>query len=289
MSGRDYCIITPVRNEADYLPKTIESVVRQSITPVEWIIVNDGSRDETESIALEASRSYPWVKVVSKPDRGCRRAGIGVMEAFYTGFNRVKRRDVSYFVKLDGDLQFQEDYFERCFEQFEAEPKLGIGGGAVYSIVKGVLVREPHPEFHVRGATKIYRLACWEAIGGLLQNTGWDTLDEVKANMLGWSTRTFSKLHIFQLRATGASVGVWADMTKNGRANYIVGYHPLFMLAKSCGRLFRKPYGISGFALFWGYAEAMFRGEKRIEDMRVIRYLRRQQLRRLVLLKSIWR
>ena len=128
----------------------------------------------------------------------------------------------------------------------------GIGGGTICIETGERRCRSAKgdPAFHVRGATKIYRRTCWDAIGGLLRETGWDTLDEINANMLGWHTFTFDDLRLIHHRETGRADGSWKNWVKNGRANYVVGYHPLFMLAKCAKRVVERPYvvGVAGFA-----------------------------------------
>src|SRR5262249_30682306 len=156
---------------------------------------------------------------------------------------------------------FEHDYFECCFAHFDSDPKLGIGGGTICGDINGTLVEESpgDPRFHVRGATKIYRRACWDAIGELAKAPGWDTLDEVKANMLGWKTYTFPELKLKHFRFTGNADGTWKNWVKNGRANYVTGYHPLFMLLKCAKRLLKKPYGIASFGLLSGFCGAYLR------------------------------
>src|SRR5262249_52107839 len=129
---------------------------------------------------------------------------------------------------------------------------------------------------------------CWKAINGLTKAPGWDTLDEVKANMLGWKTRTFHDLKLVHHRPTGAAYGQWQDWAKAGLANYIVGYHPLFMLFKCVRRTADKPYGIAALALFWGYVCGYLKRIPQIDDHDVIQYFRRQQLNRIMGRRSLW-
>jgi glycosyltransferase involved in cell wall biosynthesis len=284
-----YIIITPVRNEEEYIEKTIVSVARQTIKPAEWVIVNDGSTDNTGKIIDEFSRQYPWIHTVHRENRGFRKAGGGVMEAFYDGYNSIQSREFDFIVKLDGDLSFGEDYFEKCFREFDKDSKLGIGGGMVVHEIREKLELEEAPLFHVRGATKIYRKACWEAIGELIKAPGWDTLDEVKANMLGWKTRSFPEIILIHHRFTGQADGPWRNWVKNGTANYISGYHPLFMSFKCLKRIFQKPYVIGSIGLFYGFIEGYMKKIPQINDKKLIAYLRKQQLKRLLYKDSIWK
>ena len=148
---------------------------------------------------------------------------------------------------------------------------------------------EKCPAFHVRGATKIYRRACWDIMGGLLVAPGWDTLDEVKAQMHGWGTRTFDDLALMHHRYTGSADGTWGGLVKNGRANYICGYHPLFMTAKCAVRLFRSPYVVGSLALGYGFLSGYWKNIPQIEERDVIQYLRAQQMGRLTGRETIWR
>ena len=283
-----YVIVTPVRDESAYLAKTIASVTAQTIVPGRWVIVNDGSRDDTGAIAEEAERSFPFIRVVHRADRGFRKAGGGVMEAFYDGLAAVELYDWEFLVKLDGDLSFSPDYFEACFARFAADSTLGIGGGLVNHDIPGVR-EDKNPDFHVRGATKIYKRECWAAMGGIPSTTGWDTLDEVKANMLGWKTQTFKDLAMHHYRYTGAADGNWKNLVKNGRANYIAGYHPLYMAAKCLRRITERPYGVGTLGLVVGFMSGYVQKIPRISDNRLIEYLRGQQLNRLLGRATIWK
>jgi len=283
-----YVIVTPARDEAAHLTYTIESVARQTVRPVEWVIVNDGSTDGTAGIIDECVAKYPWIRAVHRCNRGFRKSGGGVVEAFNEGLGAIQSKDWDFIVKLDGDLAFEPDYFERCFRRFVEEPRLGVGGGVICYLENGAKRFEDGPTFHVRGATKIYRKACWEAIGGFWPAPGWDTLDEVKANMLGWRTRNFAELHLVHHRLTGSADGRWGGWVKNGRANYISGYHPLFMMAKCARRLGNRRTLIDGVALMYGFVSGYLKRIPQVDDPGLIAYLRREQLSRIFGRQTIW-
>jgi len=285
-----YVIISPVRNEAAHLPGTIESLASQTITPAQWIVVDDGSTDETPSILREAAGRHPWITIVTRGDRGSRKPGTGVIEAFYDGFAKLAVPSWDFLVKLDGDVSFDAAYFESCFAEFSKDTKLGIGGGTVCNLRNGELVRESSvdPAFHVRGATKIYKRACWDGIGELIRAPGWDTLDELKANMLGWKTLTFPGIKLTHHKPAGSKDGNWVNWVKNGRANYIVGYHPAFMFLKSISRMPRKPYAIGGIGLLVGFFGGYLKREPQISDRDLIKFLRKEQVKRMFLQPSLW-
>jgi glycosyltransferase involved in cell wall biosynthesis len=284
-----YVVVTPVRDEEAFIGLTIECMLQQSVRPVEWVIVNDGSTDATGAIIDEYARQYPWIHALHRKNRGFRQAGGGIVQAFNDGYESLSCRDCDFVVKFDGDLSFRPDYFRKCFEYFEREPDLGIGGGVIHHMVEGQECLETNPSFHVRGATKIYRKSCWEALGGLWPAPGWDTFDEVKANRLGWTTRSFGDQHLIHHRATGTSEGIWAGLVKNGRANYICGYHPLFMLGKCLVRAVRRPYVIGSIGLSYGFITGYLKRIPQVNDSVTIAYLRRQQLGRLAGLRTIWK
>jgi hypothetical protein len=211
------------------------------------------------------------------------------MEAFYDGYNTLRCNNWDFIVKLDGDLSIAIDYFEKCFEHFRRDPELGIGGGQIHHEVSGTLKLEVNPTFHVRGATKIYRRACWEAIGGLWPAPGWDTIDEVKANMLGWKTYSFADLPLVHHRLTGAADGLLRNRVKHGMVCYISGYHPLYVAASCLFRLLQKPYFIGSAAIVYGFLKAHLIQAPRFDDRTYVAYIRDQQLRRLCGMQTIWR
>lgn len=285
-----YAIITPVRDEQEHIESTLRSVASQTVPPQEWIIVDDGSQDDTAAIVQRFAETHPWIRLVRREDRGFRHSGRGVVEAFNQGLARIEKPDWQFLVKLDGDLGLTADYFARLFEEFNANPRLGIAGGVLYSERNGVLAAEECPQFHVRGATKVYRRACWDDIGGLISSPGWDIVDECKANMCGWATRSLPGLTVIHHRPTGTAESKWKDQLKNGRAYFVAGYHPIFLFAKCVYRLASKPYVVGALGIAWGYISASVRKvPSQVNDPQLVRYVRRQQLRKLAGLSTIWK
>ena len=276
-------------NSERYLEETLQSIVSQTYKNWELVIVNDGSTDNTGTIINGYAMKYPWIHAVHISNRGFRKPGGGIIDAFYAGYSSRQTNEWDYIVKLDGDLSFDADYFERCFEYFRSSSEIGVGGGIIYDLQESELILERMPLFHVRGATKIYRKNCWDAIGGLVPDLGWDTLDEVKANMLGWRTRTFSDLKIVQHRTTGGPDGRLKSYAKRGRANYIAGYHPLFMFMKCFKRTTQKPYVIAAAAMTYGFVSGYLNRVPQINDKELIKYLRKQQIRKITFRESIWK
>ena len=284
-----YVIVSPVRNEEKFLEGTIKSVVSQTVKPVEWIIVDDGSTDGTAGIIDRYAEQNNWIRPIHRADRGFRKSGGGVMEAFNDGYKALLCKDWDFVVKLDGDLTFEPDYFEKLLDRFMAEPALGITGGTLYSIQKGEMTMDRNPRFHVRGATKIYRRECWEQIGGLWPAPGWDTIDETSASMRGWVTMSIPEVLANHHRPTGSADGSWRDSVKHGLACYIAGYHPLYLVASSFYRLLRRPYPVPFVGGFYGFLRGYFNHIPKVDDPALIKFVRKQQLKRLMGQETIWR
>jgi glycosyltransferase involved in cell wall biosynthesis len=284
-----YVVVTPVRDEEQFIGSTVDCVINQSIRPAEYVIVNDGSSDSTGNIIDRYAARCPWIHSVHRKDRGYRKPGGGIIEAFYAGFDALQWTDWDFMCKLDGDLSFDPTYFEAIFERFESNPKLGIAGGGLFYIEDGRKVVEICPKFHVRGGVKVYRRSCWDAIGGLFVGPGSDAIDEVKANMLGWTSESFFELEMHHHRFTGATYGRWGGALKDGRADYVCGYHPLFLLAKCAVRVARKPYVVGALAHLYGFFRCYWNGTEQLNDPQLIRYLRVQQMNKLLMRATIWK
>ena len=264
-------------------------MVSQTIRPEEWVIVDDGSKDGTVGIVEKYRERYDWIKVICRNDRGYAEPGRGVMEAFYTGYDHRTCEDFDFIVKLDGDLGFGRDYFESLFRKFSEDPKLGIAGGVCYVARNGHLVIEKHPEFHVRGTIKVYRRECWNQIGGLVKHLGWDTMDEIEAQYRGWETKSFKNLKILHHKLTGCNTGAFKWAIKSGKSDYYCGYHPLFVLVKGIKRIFKKSLFDRWFGILLGYFSSCLKKEEQYGDRKIIEYLRKEQVKRMLFRKSIWK
>src|SRR5688572_10738185 len=140
--SRRYLLVTPCRDEAKYARRTLDAIVNQTILPALWIIVDDGSKDETPAILKEYADKYPWIRVITRGDRGDRKLGGGVIDAFYSGYDTINPDDYEYVTKLDLDLDLPKGYFEELMNRMEANPRIGACSGKPYYIKDGVLVSE---------------------------------------------------------------------------------------------------------------------------------------------------
>jgi biofilm PGA synthesis N-glycosyltransferase PgaC len=278
-----YIIISPVRNEEKNIGKTIQSVLSQTIRPMRWIIVDDGSSDKTISIIEEYIKNNNWISLLKLADRGYYDLMTGgEIKAFFRGYELVKNMDYEFIIKLDGDISFDEFYFEKLFNEFKINNKLGIASGACYHYEGDKLVLERAYKLHVRGAARAYRRQCWKDIGGVIDGLGWDAMDVYKARMLGWETYNFEEIRMIHHVKTGTKGGSIHGYVRTGRLEFLIGYHPIFFLFRCIMVMSESPYIISGFACLFGYLTAFLKNEKRVVEDDLMRYIRMEQKNRII-------
>ena len=284
---RRYLLVTPARNEAAFARRTLDSVVAQSVPPAKWVIIDDGSTDETPAILAEYAAKHPWIVVVTRRDRGVRSVGPGVIEAFYAGLEGVDLDDYEYLCKLDLDLDLPQRYFETLMVRMEGDPRLGTcSGKAWYPDPRdGRLVMEAIGDEMSVGASKFFRVECFRQIGGFARQVMWDGIDCHRSRMLGWKVRSFQDeaLKFLHLRPMGSSHrGILHGRARHGRGQYLMGSSPVFMLASCVYRLPKAPFVIGAVATLWGYAAACATRPARGEDEEFRRFVRRYQWRALL-------
>lgn len=278
-------IITPVRNEEQYIKITIECMLVQTILPIKWIIVNDGSTDETEKIVREFMKEASFIECVSLPDRGYRKPGQGVIEAFYEGLKKIIATDYDIISKFDADLKFPPDTLEKICNAFRDDPKLGITGGTRYEQINnnGVFKKVLVPKEFVGGPNKFYRKKCFEDIGGLILRAGWDGVDTIKANMKGWRTGEIESLKFIHLKPTGTAKGEGLSRAceKYGDVSYYMGGYVWYFILRVIGRSVRAGNPKVGYYMVMGYVKAKRNNVIR-ESHEFRRFLKRNQIKNMV-------
>jgi biofilm PGA synthesis N-glycosyltransferase PgaC len=271
--------------------RTLDSVMAQSVPPTLWVVVDDGSTDDTPAI-LESYRSrLPYLKVVRRANRGNRSVGPGVIEAFYAGLETVTLGEFDYLCKLDLDLDLPPRYFELLMERMEADPRLGTTSGKPYFIAagSGKLVAEVCGDEMSVGMTKFYRVQCFREIGGFVRQVMWDGIDCHRCRMLGWVAESVddAALRFIHLRPMGSSQkGIWTGRLRSGYGQYFMGTAPVYLLASAIFRLPKHPVVVGSIAMIWGYASSALRGLERYDDRQFRKFLRSYQYACLLLGKS---
>jgi glycosyltransferase involved in cell wall biosynthesis len=280
-TSRRYLLISPCRDEAQYLRRTLDSVSAQSVPPTLWVIVDDGSTDETPVILDEYVRRLPYLRVVRRTDRGDRQVGPGVIEAFYAGLEKVRLEDFDYLCKLDMDLDLPVRYFELLMHRTESNPRIGTTSGKPWFVhPRGALVQEVCGDEMSAGMTKFYRVACFKEIGGFVHQVMWDGIDCHRARMLGWIAESvdLKSVRFVHLRPQGAShKGIWTGRLRAGFGQYFIGTSPFYYLAVAFYRLPAHPVFIGSVALLWGYLRSWLKGLPRYDDLEFRRFLRSYQ------------
>lgn len=294
MNRRRYCLITPCRDEARYARRTLDSVVGQSVPPSLWVIVDDGSKDETPTILAEYASRFPFIRVVRRPDRGDRKLGGGVIDAFYDGYATIDPSQFDYLCKLDLDLDLPPRYFELLMARMEANPRIGTCSGKPYFLAPGApdgpvpfplspgpgLISEMIGDDVSVGMTKFFRSACFRQIGGFVRQVMWDGIDNHRCRQMGWVAVSWDdpELRFVHLRPMGTShKNWWTGRVRWGFGQYFMGTTPAYFLASATYRMTRPPVVVGGVAMMKGYFGAMLRRDERYGDADFRRFLRRYQ------------
>ena len=261
--------------------RTLHSVMGQSLPPALWVVVDDGSTDETLAILAEYAERHPAIRVVRRDDRGDRAVGGGVIEAFYSGYETIDPRDFDFVCKLDFDLEMPPRYFETLIRRFEEDPRLGSCSGKAYFERNGDLVPEPIGDDVSVGAAKFYRTECFLQIGGFIRQTMWDGIDCHRCRMLGWKVCSLpdQELRFLHLRPMGSSqTSMFHGRMRHGSGQYFMGTSVMFMLASAVFRLFKAPVLVGSVAILCGYFGAMLKQIPRYSDREFRSFLRRYQM-----------
>jgi glycosyltransferase involved in cell wall biosynthesis len=282
-----YALIMPVRDEEKYLSAMIDSILGQRVRPARWIIVDDGSTDRTPAIAESYAQRFNFIELIRLPVRDQRMPGGE--GALPNALRRLNLSDFDYLARFDGDLLFGPDYIAQILEEFDRDRELGIAGGSLYSKRNGRLKLEADPTFHVRGALKMYRRQCFQDIGGLTTQIGWDTIDEVYAWIKGWTTRSFYQYKVLHRRPTGAGWHARRIYWERGRADYLTWSLPLFALAKTAKTAVASLSCLKAICYLAGFVSCYVRNESRIQDPAFAKARRHQQRNRMVALLMLRR
>ncbi|MBJ6725360.1 glycosyltransferase family 2 protein [Geomesophilobacter sediminis] len=255
-----YALITPAYNEERYLEKTVASVLAQTILPLRWVIVSDGSTDRTDAIAQSCAREHPFIRFLRRPKGGGGGDFAAKVRAFGAGYDLLRGVPYQFLGNLDADVSFEPEYFESILEEYRRSPGLGIASGRIWEEQDGELRPLPFDDTrYVSGRVQLFRRECFEAIGGYRPAPlgGEDTIAAVMARMLGWECATFDHLAVLHHKKGSVARGALKESFRDGAKDYGLGSHPLFQLLKGVRRITQKPYlvasGVRTAGFFWQY------------------------------------
>jgi glycosyltransferase involved in cell wall biosynthesis len=277
-----YVLITPARDEAIFIEQTIKSVVGQTILPLKWVIVSDGSTDGTDEIVSRYAIEYKWIELVRMPERA-ERHFAGKVYAFNAGYDRVKNLNYDIIGNLDADISFEEDYFSFLLGKFAENPRLGVGGTAFSEGSLQYDYRFTSIE-HVSGQCQLFKRECFESIGGYVprETGGIDLVAVLTARMMGWQTRTFpEKTFVHHRRMGTAKAPILIATFKSGYGDYLLGVHPVWQIFRSIYQMTRRPFVIGGCLFLSGYFWAMVKRSERSVSKELVVFRRKEQMHRL--------
>lgn len=278
-----YVLVSPARNESAFIEKTIQSMIKQTVLPARWVIVNDGSTDNTSDLVRPYLADHPWMTLVDLPVRKDRHFAAKV-NAFNVGRQRVEDINYQIIANLDADVSFGDDYFSFFLEAFRRDPTLGVAGSVFKEEGYSSDRDSWEGENHVAGAAQIFRRECFEQIGGYKPNKagGIDWMAVTTARMMGWKTRTFRETSLFHYRRLGtAERGLLASSFSYGEKDYYLGGHPLWEAFRVAYRMTKRPYLLNGIALGSGYLWALITREPRPVSRELMKFHRHEQMQKL--------
>ncbi len=278
-----YVLITPARNEADCIELTLRSVVAQTIRPIKWVIVSDGSTDGTDEIVSKYTVKHSWIELVKMPERR-ERNFAGKVHAFNAGYAKVKHLEFDAIGSLDGDISFDEEYFSFLLGKLAEDRALGLVGTPFKDGPNSIYDYRFVSIEHVSGACQLFRRECFAEIGGYVpvKSGGIDHIAVITARMKGWKTRTFTEKVCMHHRKMGtAQDSVMMARFRNGRKDYVIGNHPIWEMCRATYQMTKRPVVVGGLMLVSGYVWAMARRVERPVSPELVAFVRREQMQRL--------
>lgn len=283
-----YALVSAARNEAQFIEQTIQSVVNQTIQPVRWVIVSDGSTDGTDEIVLRYAAEHEWIELMRASADSERNFGSKA-KAVMAGYGRLTHRTFDCIGNLDADITFPPDYYENVLQKLTDNPKLGLAGGVRFDKCDGGFTPVNTASNSVGGPYQLFRRDCFDKIGGYmsLQYGGIDAVAEISTRMHGWEVQSFPDIIAYHHRCTGtANRSIWEAGFRAGMRDYLIGYHPLFETARCIGRMSESPIILYSLIMLSGYFWAAVQRKKRPVSRNFVKYLQHEQLSRLGLAVS---
>jgi glycosyltransferase involved in cell wall biosynthesis len=279
-----YVLITPAKNEGRLIRLTLDSVCAQTQLPERWVIVDDGSTDDTAQIVEAYARTRPWIDLVRLPPRAERNFAAKA-NAVNLALRRMEDLPFDVVGNLDADVSFAPDYLAFLMERFAADPELGVAGTPFTQDGGYDSARDSFEgESYVAGPCQLFRAACFQDIGGYEANAagGVDWIAVMTARLKGWKARSFPEKRYHHHRSMGtAQRGVLASAFSYGEKDYYLGNSPIWQVFRVSYRMLKPPYVTEGLALAAGYSWAGLRRMERAVSPELMRFHRREQMAKL--------
>jgi glycosyltransferase involved in cell wall biosynthesis len=284
-----YALVTPARNEEAFIEQTIRSVIAQSVTPVRWVIVSDGSTDRTNDIVNSYARSYEWIELLALPERSGRHFGAKA-RAFGEGYARLRGLRYDIIGNVDADISFGPNYIHRLLTEFVRDPALGVAGSPFREGTAQYDIRFSRKD-HVSGACQLFRRQCFEMIGGYVPQRigGIDVIAVISARMKGWRTETFADQFCTHHRPMGSANDRFVTrLFKSGHGDYCLGVHPIWQISRCIYQMSRRPYIVGGGLLLSGYAWAFLTRAHKPVSEEFVRFRKQEQMEWLATYVKQW-
>lgn len=273
-----YFIVTPAKNEEKSLPSTIRSIEEQTVKPVVWVIVDDGSTDNTPKIIEDVKKKHDWILSIRLKE-GKRDLKIHYASVCKTGFGiaisycNENKIEYEYVALVEADMILKKAYFENLINEFEQDPKLGIASGSVWFCINGKETQLELREDLAFGANRLWRKKCFEETGGYMLTHAADSVSNVKAKLSGWKVKQFEEYKCIQTRMTSSAEGLWKGWRIRGEGSYYFNTPPFFVILRAIRYLFKKPYYV-GLSYFIGYFGSYIKRKEKTDDAEIQHYYR---------------
>ena len=274
--SHQYIVVTACKNEEKNLPDLINSMTLQTIRPVLWVIIDDGSTDRTPEIIKEAVKKHKWIQSIrlnsNKRDLGLHYASI-LKRGFDFAVEYCAEHGINYAYlgNVDGDLILEQTFFENIIKEFDKDPKLGIASGGTKHIIGNKIIYAKVSIDEPSGGHMLIRRKCFEECGGIPLSYAVDSVLKAKARLRGWKTRRFENNIATEIRDVSSAEGYWKGFVHRGEASYYLNLHPIHVIIRSIMYSFKRPY-YTGIAYLMGYFNYVIKRMRKIDDEEVRRY-----------------
>jgi len=296
MKNSSYNLITPVKNEENYLPNLVQNVINQTHLPKVWVIIDDGSNDKTPEILNKLTRRYDWIHSYRFREKNKRNFRKHFAKVIRNGFEKSLKLcdDVKYLAKVDADARFHDDTFRKLIKKMDGNKKLAIASPRFMTLKKSVNVEclknpkiilnnkniliksDKKRESEPTDVLRIYRKEFLEEINGFPITDASSEIVNAKAVMGGYDVSFIDDVWCYLTREIGTTLDSDYKRGKlHGYRFYIKHYHPLMLSARLVWSLYENPFRFMGEVV--GYLESFINQKERFADSDIIEYYKKER------------